>query len=91
MTGLHENSAPETIEAGWTLAPGEVRRVPHAPVFRIPEFRSGRSAEIAASLSVTSYRAITWEFAGTYADGTPLDIGSVEVKVPSAYYWNQAM
>ena len=84
-------SAPEFVEAGWTLAPGEVRRVPHAPVFRVAEFRQGRSPQIAASLSVASHRAITWQFVGTYANGKPLNLGHAVVALPTVYKWNQAI
>lgn len=84
-------SAPEIVEAGWTLAPGEVRRVPHAPVFRVAEFRQGRSPQIAASLSVASHKAITWEFVGAYADGKPLGLGPAVVALPTPYNWNQAI
>jgi hypothetical protein len=78
-------SAPEIVEAGWILAPGDVRRVPHAPVFRVAEFRQGRSPQIAALLSVASRKAITWEFDGTYADGTPLRLGPAVVALPAPY------
>jgi hypothetical protein len=58
-------SAPESVEAGWTLASGHVLRVPHPPAFCVAEFRSGRSPEIAASLSLASYKgnhvAVCWD------------------------------
>ena len=83
-------SAPEIVKSGWALASGEVRRVPHAPVFRVAEFRRGRSPQIAASLSVVSHKAVTWEFVGTYAGGNPLALGRVVVAQPTVYDWNQA-
>ena len=76
-------SAPESIEAGWNLAAGNVWRVPHAPVFRVAEFRDGRSEAIAASLSVVSFKAITWEFVGTYANGEPLGFAVAVVHIPA--------
>jgi len=84
-------SASEIVEAGWMLAPGEVRRVPHAPVFHVAEFRQGRSREIAASLSTASRKAITWQCVGTYATGKPLDLSPAVVALPTPYRWNQAM
>lgn len=55
-------SPDEVVEAGWTLGAGEVQRVPHAPVFRIADFRRGRSQKIGELLSVTSRKAVTWTF-----------------------------
>src|SRR4029453_9279962 len=40
-------SADEAVAAEWTLAPGEIRRVVHAPVFRVADFREGRNPLIA--------------------------------------------
>jgi hypothetical protein len=65
-------SDAETVEAGWALAPGEVRRVPHAPTFRVADFRHGRSPQIAASLSLASRKGVTWDYVGLYADGSQL-------------------
>ena len=65
--------------------------MPHAPVFRVAEFRQGRSPQIAASLSVASHKAITWEFVGIYADGKPLGLGPAVVALPTPYKWNQAI
>jgi hypothetical protein len=48
--------SPEFVEAGWTLSPGEVRRIPHAPIFRVSEFRENRVPEISNSLSIASQR-----------------------------------
>lgn len=73
-------SDDDVVEAGWVVAPGEVRRVPHAPIFRVADFRRGRSPMIAGSLSVVSRRAVTWKFVGTYADGEPLNLRSAVVR-----------
>jgi hypothetical protein len=67
-------SPDEVVEAGWTLGAGEVQRVPHAPVFRVAEFRRGRSQKIAEVLSVTSRKAVTWTFGGGYANGGALPL-----------------
>jgi hypothetical protein len=61
------------VEAGWTLARGEVRRLPHTATFRVADFREDRSPAIAASLSTASRPAVNWRFRGTYADGEDLD------------------
>jgi len=68
------SSEEEAVSADWTLAPGEVRRLSHAPRFRVQEFREGRPPAIAASLSVASHKSVTWTFRGTYASGEPLGL-----------------
>jgi hypothetical protein len=67
-------SSDEVVEGGWTLGTGDVQRVPHAPVFRVADFRRGRSQKIAELLSVTSRKAVTWTFGGGYANGRALPL-----------------
>jgi hypothetical protein len=75
----------EAVRAGWTLAPGEVRRLPHLPGFRVQEFRQGRPAAIAASLSIASHKSVTWTFRGTYGNGEPFVLVATVTREPMSY------
>jgi hypothetical protein len=57
LDGAHSDA--DTVEAGWALAPGEVRPVPHAPTFRVADFRHGRRRTPPRRLSVASTKGVT--------------------------------
>lgn len=58
-------------------------------VFRLAEFRRGRSAAIAASLSLASEMAVKWTFHGEWADGEALSFSfSARASVsPAGHSW----
>jgi hypothetical protein len=45
-------------------------------IFRVQAFQIGRSAAIAAALSLSSRMAALWQFSGVYVDGDPLQISA---------------
>jgi hypothetical protein len=62
----------ERLDLRTVITPDEARRIDRVAVFRLADFRRGRSAAIAVSLSTSSRLAVNWEVDGDWEDGDPL-------------------
>jgi hypothetical protein len=62
----------ERLDLRTVITPDEARRIERVAVFRLADFRRGRSAAIAVSLSTSSRLAVNWEVDGDWEDGDPL-------------------